>query len=147
MNSGSWNLSPPVFSFKIFHLVIHFLYIIQKSALFDVCMGEKDQLFLFHQSISCIGDFLHIHSSFDFVVFQCLLLIPQLHFWMSLICRRFFFYHCQSFFWRAHHTDLSFFFPLVITILSLGGNTVTVDENVDAQAVNSQAFNGRNVTL
>lgn len=71
---------------------------------------RKINFFLFHQSISCIGDFLHIHSSSDFVVFQCPLLIPQLHFWMSLICRRLFFYHRQSFFWQAHHTGLSFFF-------------------------------------
>lgn len=69
---------------------------------------RKINFFLFHQSISCIGDFLHIHSSSDFVVLQYPLWIPQLHFWMSLICRRlfFFFYHRQSFFWQA----LSFFF-------------------------------------
>lgn len=52
---------------------------------------RKINFFLFHRSISCIGDFLHIHSSSDFVVLQCPLWIPQLHFWMSLICRRLFF--------------------------------------------------------
>lgn len=46
-----------------------------------------------------------------------------------------------------HTIQVSHFFSLVIRILSLGGNPVTVDENVNAQAVNSQAFNGRNVTL
>lgn len=99
--------------------------------------GWERSTLLFHQSISCFGDFLHIHSSSNFVVFQCRLLIPQLHFWMSLICRRFFFIIANPFS-DGRTIQVSLFFSLVIRVLSLGCNPVTVDENVDVQAVNIQ---------
>lgn len=146
MNSGSWNLSPPVFSFKIFCSSTFPLHYTKVSPFWCVYGWERSTFFCSTKVFLAL------------VIFFISILAPILLYYSAHLE---FLNYTSGCLWFAGGCFLSspilfltgppyrslIFFSLVIRILSLGGNPVTVDENVDAQTVNSQAFNGRNVTL